>query len=225
MTIIEKSASPLQVSPQPTLKIGKSERTRAAILNSALNFIWSHPFREMTVNSLMVSTGAGRSAFYVYFKDLHELMETLLLMLQDEIFDAAKPWIAGIGDPVALMHEAITGLVQIAYERGPIYRAFTDAAATDEHSEKAWKKFLNGFDDAASVRIEADQEQGLIPNFEARPVAIALNRLDTYTLIEAFGQHPRRDPEPVREALVQIWVSTLYGSEWLGSSSSNLVRT
>ena len=225
MTIIEKSASPLQVNPQPTLKIGKSERTRAAILNSALNFIWSHPFREMTVNSLMVSTGAGRSAFYVYFKDMYELMETLLAMLQDEIFDSAKPWVTGIGDPVTLINEAITGLVQVAYERGPIYRAFADAAATDDRFEKAWRQFLNGFDDAASARIKADQEQGLIPDFEARPVAIALNRLDAYTLIEAFGQHPRRQPEPVREALVQIWVSTLYGSEWRGSSSSTLTRT
>ena len=59
-------------------KIGKSERTRAAILNSALDFIWSHPFRDMTVSSLMASTGMGRSAFYKYFKDLHELMEALL---------------------------------------------------------------------------------------------------------------------------------------------------
>ena len=59
-------------------KIGKSERTRAAILNSALDFIWSHPFRDLTVSPLMPSTGVGRSAFYSYFRDLHELMEALL---------------------------------------------------------------------------------------------------------------------------------------------------
>ena len=219
-----KTSCPLRVSPQAVPKVGKSERTRAAILNSALDFIWLHPFRDMTVNSLMASTGAGRSAFYKYFKDLHDLMETILVMLQDEIFNAAEPWVAGTGDPVALVDEALYGLVQIAYERGPIYRAFTDAAATDSHSEKTWVQFLNGFDDAATARIEADQEQGLIRSFEALPVAIALNRLDAYTLIEAFGQHPRREPEPVREALSQIWVSTLYGSEWLGSKSSSLVR-
>lgn len=225
MYIITKPSSPLRVSPQVVLKISKSERTRAAIFNSALDFIWLHPFRDMTVNSLMASTGAGRSAFYQYFKDLHDLMETILVMLQDEIFNAAKPWIAGTGDPVVLINEAITELVQIAYERGPIYRAFTDAAATNDHSEKAWRKFLNGFDDAASVRIEADQNQGLIPDFNVRPVAIALNRLDTYTLIEAFGQHPRSQPEPVREALARIWISTLYGSEWVGKVSSTLIRT
>ncbi len=225
MSKITKPSSPLRVSPQAVLKIDKSERTRAAILNSALDFISAHRFRDMTVNLLMASTGAGRSTFYQYFKDLHELMETLLAMLQDEIFSASEPWITGIGDPVALMHETITGLVQVAYERGPIYRAFVDAAATDDRFEKAWSQFLNGFDDAASTRIEADQEQGLIPDFEVRPIAISLNRLNTYTLIEVFGQHPRRQPEPVREALVQIWVSTLYGNKWLGSRSSDFTRT
>jgi AcrR family transcriptional regulator len=225
MSVSKKSSSPLQVSPQPTFKIGKSERTRAAILNATLDFIWSHPFRDMTVNSLMTSTGVGRSAFYQYFKDLHEVMETLLVMLQDEIFVVAEPWITGVGDPVALMHETMAGLVRVAYHRGFIYRAFADAATTDKRFEKAWRQFLGRFDDAACARIEADQQKGLIPHFEARPVAIALNRLDAYTLIEAFGQRPRKQKKPVEEALARIWISTLYGAEWLENRSSTLVRT
>ena len=217
--------SPLHVSPQPAPKVGKSDRTRAAILNAALDFVWSHPFRDMTVTSLMATTGVSRSAFYQYFNDLHEVMETLLGMLQGEIFVAAEPWIAGAGDPIALMQEALAGLVDVGYQRGPFLRAITDAASTDARLEKAWVHFLAGFDDAATARIEADQEQGLIPDFEARPVAYALNRLDAYTLLQAFGQHPRKQPEPVREALARIWISTLYGAEWLGRESSDLVRT
>ncbi|UCG08836.1 MAG: TetR/AcrR family transcriptional regulator [Desulfobacterales bacterium] len=224
MSEIEKSSSPLRISPQPTLKIGKSERTRAAILNGALGLIWSHPFRDMTVSSLMASTGMSRSAFYQYFNDLHELMETLLDMLQQEIFDVAEPWLVGVGDPVTLLRETLAGLVQVCYQRGPFLRAITDAATTDSRLENAWLQFLAGFDDAATARIEADQKQGLIPDFEARPVAFALNRLNAYTLLQAFGQHPRKQPEPVREALARVWISTLYGSEWFGNESSDLVR-
>jgi AcrR family transcriptional regulator len=224
MSEIEKSSSPLRISPQPTLKIGKSERTRAAILNAALGLIWSHPFRDMTVSSLMASTGMSRSAFYQYFNDLHELMETLLDILQQEIFDVAEPWLVGVGDPVTLLRETLAGLVQVCYQRGPFLRAITDAATTDPRLENAWLQFLAGFDDAATARIEADQKQGLIPDFEARPVAFALNRLDAYTLLQAFGQRPRKQPEPVREALARIWISTLYGSEWLRNESSDLVR-
>ena len=219
-----KSPSPLRAKPQPSLKIGKSERTRAAILNAALDFIWSHPFHEMTVNSLMASTGVGRSTFYQYFNDLHDLMEALLDMLQGEIFGVAEPWIAGVGDPVALMNETLTGLVRVCYQRGPFVRAISDAATTDTRFEKAWRQFLGRFDDAGCARIKADQEQGLIPDFDPRPVAIALNRLNTYSIIEAFGQRPRSQPEPVREALARVWISTLYGAEWFKNGSSKLVR-
>ena len=44
----------LRVDPQPVLKIGKSDRTRAAILNAALEFTWSRPFRDMTVNGRLL---------------------------------------------------------------------------------------------------------------------------------------------------------------------------
>ncbi|MFK7848524.1 MAG: TetR/AcrR family transcriptional regulator [Rhodothermales bacterium] len=225
MSVFIKSSSRPRVTPQLVPRIGKSERTRAAILDEALKFIWSHPFRDMTVNSLMASTGLTRSTYYQYFNDLYELMETLLGMLQEEIFEAAEPWTVGVGDPVALLGDSLAGLVRVGYEHGPLIRAVSDAATTDKRLEKAWKQFLGRFDDAACARIEADQQQGLIPEFDARPVAIALNRLDASMLIEAFGQRPRSKSEPVRKALTRIWISTLYGSEWFGDRPSNLVRT
>ena len=43
-------------------------------------------------------------------------------------------------------------------------------------------------------------------------------------ILEAFGRRPRGRSEPVRDALTRIWVSTLYGYEWLQSESSTLVR-
>lgn len=225
MSDSKDAASPLHVDPQPVLRIGKSERTRAAILNAAFDFVWSHPYRDMTVALLMTSTGVSRSAFYQYFSDLHEVMETLLTMLQEEIFTAVEPWLAGVGDPIALIQETLAGLVDVCHQRGPFLRAITDAASADPRLEEAWLQFLAGFDDAATARIEADQKQGLIPDFEARPVAYALNRLDAYTLLQAFGKHPRKRPEPVLEALTRIWTSTLYGADWLGKESSDLVRT
>jgi len=219
------SVYPTRISPQPVVKIGKAERTRAAILNSALDILWSHPFRDMTVGSLMASTDVSRSAFYQHFNDLHELMETLLDKLQADIFGVTGAWFEGVGDPIALLEESLSGLVTVCYKSGPILRAVDDAATTDKRFEKDWRRFLGKFDDAVISRIEADQQQDLIPGFDARPMAVALNRLDAYSLIEAFGQRPRRKQEPVREALAHIWISSLYGSEWIGSESSNLVRT
>ena len=225
MSDSEQLSSRIRVTPQPSGKIGKSERTRAAILNAALDFLWSHPFREMTVNSLMAPTRVGRSAFYQYFNDLHEVMEILLSMLNEEAVVVTGPWFEGTGDPIVLLSESIAGAVDVCYRLGPILRATENAAATDERLEKVWVQFVKKFDDAVTLRIEADQSQGLTPNLDARTMATALNRLNIYSYIQAFGQRPRSKPEPLHEALTRIWISTLYGSEFVGKESSNLLRT
>jgi AcrR family transcriptional regulator len=219
----ESGYPPLRITPSPVLRVPKAERTKAVILNAAIEFLWMRPFRDLTVAELMHPTGLSRAAFYQYFREIHALMQALQGVIQGEIFTAAGPWIEGVGDPVALMKETIAGLVSVCYDRGPLIRALSDAATTDDVFEQAWSGFLEAFDDAATARIEEDQRQGLIPDFDARPVAFALNRLDASTLIAAFGQHPRKDPEPVRESLLRIWVSTLYGTERPGNDSG-LVR-
>jgi AcrR family transcriptional regulator len=178
----------------------------------------------MTVKELKASTSVSRSAFYQYFNDLHDVMESLLKIVQEEIFNVDQPWIMGVGDPVNLLRETLSGLVDVCYERGPFLRAFTDAATTDARIEEAWVGFLSSFDDAGTAVIEADQKQGLIPAFDAYPVVFALTRLNAYTLIHAFGQHPRRPKEPVLEALERTWISTIYGNEFLGINSTPLVR-
>jgi AcrR family transcriptional regulator len=178
----------------------------------------------MTINSLMASTDLSRSAFYQYFEDIHKLMGTLLQMLAEEIFASSNLWLEGVGDPVDLMNEAFEGLTRTCYRHGPFLRAVSDAATTDERFEKDWVQFLVAFDDAGIARIEADQAQGLIASFDARPVAFALNRLNAYTFIDAFGQRPRKQPKPIQEALARVWISTLYGPEWFEKGSSNLVR-
>ena len=210
---------PLENRRQPTRTRAsaprKSERTRQAILDAALEFLWAHPFRDLSIAELMSRAGASRSAFYQYFADLHDLMETLLHGLRDEIMDAAGPWFFDEGDPVPLLQETFVGLVGICYRRGPILRAVADAAASDERLERSWDAFLGGFDNAVADRIEQHQAAGQIPQFPARPVAVALNRLDASLLIEKFGRRPRGNPDSVRESLVRIWVSTLYGVQAL----------
>lgn len=224
MSLKYPSSIRLRADPQPTSKITKSDRTRAEIMDAALKFIWSRPFHEMTVNSLMTSTGVGRSTFYRYFSDLHAVMEALLDMLEGEITVAIQPWFMGVGDPVALLNETLTGLVRICYQRGPFLRAMSDAAATDKRFEKDWNQFIGGFDDLGHTRITADQKQGLSPDFDPSAVIVALNRLNVSTVIEAFGSRPRKKPEPIQVALSRIWTSTCYGPEWVDKKSSDLVR-
>ena len=163
----------------------------------------------------MALSGASRSAFYQYFADLHELMEALLNGIGDDIFAAAMPWFEGDGDPIALLEESLAGLVGVCYRQGPILRAVSDAAPMDGRLERAWRDFLNEFDEAVTNRIEHHQAVGWIKPFEARQVAMALNRMDAALLIHHFGRRPRGNRKTVQEAILRVWISTLYGDKAL----------
>ncbi len=213
MSLSQTKTSVLSNLPQPEPKPCKSDRTREAILEAALEFLWTHPFRDMTVSRLMQDTGLSRSAFYKYFDDAYDLIETLLRGLAADVFRETSTWFEGDGEPLEALHTSLTNLVQIAYDRGPILRAVSDAATGDERLEQTWKLTLAEFDDAITARIEQQQQDGLIPRFPARPVAMALNRMDVANLINAFGRRPRSQPQPVLEALFRIWSATLYAEE------------
>jgi len=214
----------LFAEPEPVPRIGRSERTRAEILDAAFEFLWSRPFRDMTVNSLMATTPVSRSAFYQYFEDIHGLMEALLTRLESEILEGASPWLSDDGDPVALLYESLAAEVRICYRHGPFFKAVSDASGTNARLEDEWNWFLDRFDDAVSERIGADQELGLIESFDPQPVATALNRVDAALYTRAFGQRPRSRPAPVLDAIARVWISTLYGQRWAKSRTSTLNR-
>ena len=214
----------LVAEPEPIPRIGRSERTRAEILDAAFEFLWSRPFRDITVNSLMATTSISRSAFYRYFDDIHGLMQALLARLESEILEGASPWLSENGDPVALLYESLAAEVRICYRHGPFIKAISDAAGTNAQLEDEWNWFLDRFDDAVSERIVADQELGLIEAFDPRPVATALNRVDAAMYVRAFGNRPRSRPEPVQDAITRVWISTLYGQQWATSRTSTLNR-
>ena len=53
----------------------------------------------------------------------------------------------------------------------------------------------------------------IIPQFDAGPVAIALNRMDVGVVIRHFGRRPRSYPDQAYQAISRVWTSTLYGAD------------
>jgi len=193
----------------------KSDRTQQSILDAALNYLWTHPYRKLTVSELMSLAGSSRSVFYRYYEDLPAMMEHLLNELEEKIMAVTTTWFTGDGDPIPLLKESLGSMVRVSYQYGPILRAVLDAAPMNERLEKAWTRFSTKFDDAVTLRIEREQEAGLIKPFDARPVAIALNRMDSELVRHHFGRRPRSNQKLVRDAIIRVWVATLYGDNAL----------
>ena len=195
----------------------KSDKTRQAILDAALKYLWTHPYRDLTVNELMAIAGSSRSAFYRYYEDLPAMMEHLLNDFKEKIMAATSAWLTGEGDPISLLKDALGNMVEVSYQYGPILRAVLDAAPMNERLEKAWTDFAKDFDDAVTHQIEYQQKAGLIKPFDARPVATALNRMNSEMVSHHFGHRPPTDQKIVRDAIIRVWVATLYGDSALNS--------
>jgi hypothetical protein len=145
------------------------------------------------------------------------MMEHLLNEFKEKIMAATSAWLTGEGDPISLLKDALGNMVEVSYQYGPILRAVLDAAPMNERLEKAWTHFAKDFDDAVTHQIEYQQKAGLIKPFDARPVATALNRMDSEMVGHHFGRRPRTNQISVRDAIIRVWVATLYGDSALNS--------
>ena len=141
----------------------------------------------MTVGAVMAGTTLSRPAFYQYFTDVHDLIVSLLRDIEAIMHQTANPWISGEGKPIAALRESNRGVVETCVKHGPIIRAIVEAAPLDERLEQAWNSFMERWDDAVEAQIVAQQRDGLIPPFDARRIANALNSLDVNLVIAAFG--------------------------------------
>jgi len=206
------------VTPEPPAPNGSTrasrhtpDEARREILTSAVQFLSERAFRDLTVGELMAGTTLSRPAFYQYFRDLHDLLVSLLDDVEAGMHALANPWIAGEGEPVSGLRTSLRGVVQSAVENGTVLRAVYEAAPLDEHLEAAWSAFMGRWDEAVMGRIEAHQRAGLIGPLDARRAANALNAMDAAILIAEFGRFPQGDPEAVLDTLHAVWVGALYG--------------
>ena len=187
------------------------EEARREILDSATPVLRKGQFRDLTVGEVMAGTTLSRPAFYQYFTDLHELIDSMLRDVEQVMHQTASPWIDGEGETIAALWESNRAVVELCVQHGHIIRAIVEAAPLDERLEQAWKSFMQRWDDAVEARIVAQQKKGLIPPCDARRIANALNSLDVNLVVAAFGRDPHDDPRKVLETMHRVWSRTLYG--------------
>ena len=204
-----------KISRSQELPLRKSALTRAAILDAGAAFLDARPFRDLTVGRLMSETAFSRPTFYLYFSDIHGMMEALLEEVKGEIIEGARVWLSDEGDAVTGLQESLAALVDVGHAHGAILKAVSDAARSDDRLEQVWETFLQSFDVVVSARIAQDQARGFTPAFDPLPVARALNRMDAGVLIDAFGASDKADKEETLAAIMRVWISTLYPSvQW-----------
>ena len=185
--------------------------TEREILDAAEQLLRERPFRDLTVQMVMARTGLKRPAFYVHFRDRHDLALRVVDRIREQLLTVANPWFEGRGTSVEL-HSALEGVAAVYVEHGPVLRALADASGSDATVEAAYRALVQRFIDATADRIRAEQVHGRVADIDPDETARALVWLNESYLREALGRAPIADPSMVVDVIEHIWTSTLYSS-------------
>ena len=175
------------------------------ILESAERFLRERPLRELTIDEVMAGTGLSRPAFYVYFRDRHDLVLRLIGVIGSELFEMADKWLSG-GD----LRAGVEGVVAVYAKHGPVLRAISDAAVDDPDVEQAYHALVQRFIDATAEHIRSEQRNGRAQGMTARRTAAALVWMNERYLSMCLGGQKQGRPREVADTLAQIWERTLY---------------
>jgi AcrR family transcriptional regulator len=183
--------------------------TEREILDAAEQLLHERPFRELTVPAVMARTGLKRPAFYVHFRDRHDLALRVVARIREELLEVANRWFEG-GETAGYLRTALEGVAGVYVKHGPVLRALADASGSDATVEKAYRTLVQGFIDATARRIRAEQAVGQIADMDPDETARALVWLNESYLREALGRAPVADSSTVVDVVERIWIATLY---------------
>ncbi len=183
------------------------ESTRAEILAEADRLLRERPYRELSVDLVMVGTGLTRTAFYRHFDDVTDLVLRLLAEVGQELFTLAERWSekAGTVDRAAA-REGLAGIVDFFVRHGPLIRAFSEAGANDEQIEEAYRGALGTFTEITAQTLDRLVREGRLQVPDTGAVARALNLMNEAYLLEEFGREPFGDREIALETLYTVWL-------------------
>jgi AcrR family transcriptional regulator len=182
----------------------RREEARQRILDATRQILQGKPFRDLTVDELMSSTGLSRTAFYRYFPDREAVLLELLEEVWGELADARDAEAVGADFDDAT---SMARLTELLASNQAVLKAITDAAPGDEDLDRAYRAFMHSYwiDDLTARIVEAQRHglgAGLDPGLAGEALGWMVERMVT--------QADDQDPRAVLETLVTIVRKCLY---------------
>jgi AcrR family transcriptional regulator len=210
------SQQPLARRRRPRHDPADSERE---ILQAAEELIRERPFREVSVQRIMLRTGLARPAFYVHFRDLGEVLLRVAERIGTEVERASEKWLANDGGSEEDLLEALQRGNEVYFAHGALLRALADAAPADARAEDAYFGVVERLAEVVAQRVSSEQAAGRIrPTLDARQTARALVWMNERFLYQAVCTGSP-DARGVTATLGQIWLATLYGAASAGTAA------
>ncbi len=165
---------------------------------------------DLGVERIATTAGISRTAFYFYFADKRELLLRLTEDVTELLYLEADRWYSGEGDDEEQIREALTKIADVYAEHHALMRIIVEVSTYDEEVATFWRALIGRFVEATRMRIEDEQRAGKAPAFAAAPTAFGLVWMCERTLYQLMVQDPLLTRDDAIEALVRIFMRTVY---------------
>lgn len=170
-------------------------------------------FADLNIEKIATRAGISRTAFYFYFKDKRELLVKLTEEVTTELYEQADVWFSGRGDAREEIMEALSRVAQLYGEHAALMRVIVEVSTYEEEVATFWRGLLARFIDATAARIAAEQVAGNAPDGDGNAIAFALIWMCERTLYQQVVQQQPFEPDVLAQALVSIWMRSIYGRD------------
>lgn len=187
----------------------RHEAVRSSFVTATRKLLEEAPFAELTIDDIAREAGASRSAFYFYFRDKQDLLLALTERASNELYREADRWWHGDGDPQTLVREALSGVASVYSASDRLMRVATEVSTYDEEVRVFWRSLVERFIEATAAHIRREQEAGRAREVDPQHTAESLVWMAErcFYIYLSTGE---RSPREVVDALVPVWLGTLY---------------
>ncbi len=183
------------------------EKSRRRIVEAATELVRENSYGQLSVGEVMERADLGRTIFYRHFDDLGDLLVKAAREAIEQLYDAQRTLAeTRVEHGPEAVRPAIELAVDVYRRHGPLLRAVSDAARSDELVAAGRAPILARFDELVTTALRRVEEETERPFADPRETARALNLLAESYLLDAFGREPRVEPATAAETLTEIWV-------------------
>ncbi|PTR24930.1 TetR family transcriptional regulator [Rhodococcus sp. OK519] len=209
------SSRPASTDATRTRRANKGEERRAAILEAVESLLEDHALDEISISDISRAAGVTRSGFYFYFDNKAKAVAALSRTVYGEMQEGARAYLGRVGSPREMIAGLITEVIS-TWERHPnLYRALRDARDSDPAVREMWDGDRSSFIEPVASVIDAERASGrAVDGPDSRALAVVLLDMNDRAVESLSRGGPGAlTPEAANEALVAVWLNTIYGSK------------
>jgi len=192
----------------------RGDRRRTALLEALDHHLRQNQGQGSldSINIADISRRAGvtRSAFYFYFENKASAVAALMEEMYEES-SAAADHLRADGTPAENIDAMVRALFSTWDKHEHLFRASLDARATSATVRELWDNDRESFVPVVASLIEAERRSGAAPEgVDATALASVLLELND-RMLERLALGGPLDREQLVEAVVAVWLHTIYG--------------